>query len=128
MKKSTVQYFTGAEGPMSCGSFESGWPTPRSSKHAEDAHFSGLVAIDENVWSSQDDALASSGNSAQAPGARKSGKKRNLFVNTSLDEFRDLFAFFCDVCRQFHKIGHGGLAPDQPHALRFNFLALRIAS
>lgn len=108
-------------------SIESDRPAPSATKNAKDANKPAAKAIDQDVRCTQHDAFAGAFDAPWAAGAGKSGEKGSFFVDPSFHEFCNLFTFFCDVGCQFFKIGHGGPAPDQLHALRFNFLALRIA-
>lgn len=113
--------------PAANWSIVSGRPTPRATEHTKDAGDLAVTAIYEDVRRPQHNAFAGTLDAPRATGARESGEKRGFFVNACFYEFRNLFAFLCDVGRQFFEIGHGSPAPDQLHALRFNFLAFRIA-
>jgi hypothetical protein len=48
-------------------------------------------------------------------------------VNAPFDEFRSSLAFHPDKSCQLVQVTHGGPAPNQPHAMAFNFRARRIA-
>ena len=95
--------------------------------NAKDPYFLWKQAVYQDIPRSGHESFTRATVAAGMSDAGKTEDQAGLLMYPSFDEGRSLPAIFGDVGRQFFQIVKGSPAPNQPHAVRFNFLALRMA-